>query len=307
MTAAFSRVLVPLDGSSLAEQALPVGAAIARKAGAALHLVTVIEPAPVMVLPAELPVPLEPIEPAATVELSDYLQLIAGATREAQQREPTTAVLHGGAAASLGLYVRERTIDLVVMTTHARKGLSRWWLGSVADSLVRQLRVPVLLLHPRELPQPTEFRRILVALNGELDQPVLEAATALGRLDPPARYLLLHVVEPPIPVLSPLAAYPAHLPPPGDERVEAAAHKAVDAAADRLRAEGHVAEPKVIVGRGVPDRVIEPAAAFGADVIVVGTHAPHGLERALLGSVAERIVHGTSLPVLVVPVPRVPA
>jgi nucleotide-binding universal stress UspA family protein len=52
--------------------------------------------------------------------------------------------------------------------------------------------------------------------------------------------------------------------------------------------------------------VIEPAVAFGADVIVVGTHAPHGLERALLGSVAERIVHGTSLPVLVAPVPRVP-
>jgi nucleotide-binding universal stress UspA family protein len=297
---------VPLDGSSLAEQALPVGAAIARKAGAALHLATVIEPVPVMVLPAELPVPIEPIESATTVELSDYLQLIAGATGEAQQREPATAVLHGSAADALGRYVGEQTIDLVVMTTHARRGLSRWWLGSVADSLVRQLRVPVLLLHPRELPQPTEFRRILVALNGELEQPVLEAAAALGRLDPPAGYLLLHVVEPPIPVLSPLAAYPAHLPSRGDERAEAAAHQAVDQAADRLRAEGHAVERKVIVGRGVPDRVIEPAVAFGADVIVVGTHAPHGLERALLGSVAERIVHGTSLPVLVAPVPRVP-
>ncbi len=307
MTASFNRVLVPLDGSSFAEQALPVGAAIARKANAALHLVTVIEPLPVMALPAELPVPIEPIEPATTVELTDYLQLIAGATREAQQREPTTAVLHGGAADALGRYVENQAIDLVAMTTHARKGLSRWWLGSVADSLVRQLRVPVLLLHPRELPQPTEFRRILVALNGELDLPVLDVAAALGRLDPPARYLVLHVVEPPIPVLSPLAAYPAHLPPPGDERAEAAAHQAVDQAAARLRAEGHTVDAKVILGRGVPDRVIEPAVAFGADVIVVGTHAPHGLERALLGSVAERIVHGTSLPVLVAPVPRASA
>lgn len=306
MTTPFSRVLVPLDGSPFAEQALPVGAAIARKAGAALHLVTVVEPVPVMVLPPEMPVPLEPIEPATTAELTDYLELIAGATLESQRREPTTAVLHGGAADVLGQYVREQAIDLVVMTTHARKGLRRWWLGSVADSLVRQLRVPVLLLHPRELPQPTEFRRILVALDGELDQPVLDAAAALGRLDPPARYLLLRVVEPPIPVLSPLAAYPAHLPPPGDERAEVEARNTLDGLTDRLRAEGHAVESRVLVGRGVPDRVIEPAVAFGADVIVVGTHAPHGLERALLGSVAERIVHGTSLPVLVAPVPRMP-
>ena len=300
-TTGLRHVLVPLDGSPFGEQALPVGAAIARKADAALHLASVLEPAPVLVLSPELPVAAEPVQPASVVAASDYLDLIAAATHDAQGRQPITAVLRGPAADALREHVEEHGIDLIVMTTHARRGIARWWLGSVAESLVRQVRVPVLLLHPRDPPQATEFRRILVALDGELDEQVLDAARSLGRLDPPARYLLIRVVEPAIPLFTPLAAYPAHLSRSHYERAEADARQALEGVAERLRAEGHEAVPRVVVGRGVSDQVLELAAEFAPDIIVVGTHPAHGVERALLRSVADQVVRRTTLPVLVAP------
>ena len=293
-------ILVPLDGSELAEQALSVGASRAREAGATLHLVSVHEPLPVMAMPPDFPVAMQDLEERRREEMVQYLESVAAATRASLSTEVTASVLAGGAAATLCEYVETHPVDLVVMTTHGRTGLSRLWLGSVADRMLRRLAVPVLLLHPREAPQPTEFRHLLVALDGELEEPVLAAAMAVGR--DTARYTLTRVVEPTIPIVSGLAMRPGHLPPDWTAQQEIGARNYLARLADRLGEPGLEVSWQVLVGRGVADQVLELAEAIGADCIVVGTHGARGMERLLLGSVADKIVRGTKVPVLVAPV-----
>lgn len=293
-------ILVPLDGSELAEQALSVGASRAREAGATLHLVSVHEPLPVMAMPPDFPVAMQDLEERRREEMTQYLEAVAAAARASRSTEVTASVLAGGASAALCEYVETHPVDLVVMTTHGRTGLSRLWLGSVADRMLRRLAVPVLLLHPREAPQPTEFRHLLVALDGELEEPVLAAAMAVGR--DTARYTLTRVVEPTIPIVSGLAMRPGHLPPDWTAQQEIEARNYLARLADRLGEPGLEVSWQVLVGRGVADQVLELAEAIGADCIVVGTHGARGMERLLLGSVADKIVRGTKVPVLVAPV-----
>jgi hypothetical protein len=96
-------------------------------------------------------------------------------------------MLHGPVARTLSEYADDNAVDLIVMTTRGRQGFSRWLMGSVADQLLRHVRVPVLLLHPREHPLPIQFRRILVAMDGDIEEPVATSAVALGWLYPAVR------------------------------------------------------------------------------------------------------------------------
>jgi nucleotide-binding universal stress UspA family protein len=295
-------ILVPLDGSELAEQALAVGASRARKAGATLHLVSVHEPMPLGGMPPDYPIVMFDLEEETRASLAEYLESVAAVARATLQTPVITSLVTGAAAAALCEYVDLHSVGLVVMTTHGRGGLSRFWLGSVADRMLRRLDVPVLLLHPRDVPQSTEFHRILVALDGQIEAPVVDAARALGEPAAAARYVLTRVVEPTIPVLSGLAARPGHLPPNWNEAREIEARNYLARLTDELRATGLDATSQVLVGRGVAAQVLELAEAIGADCIVAGTHGARGMERLLLGSVADKIVRGAHVPVLVAPV-----
>jgi nucleotide-binding universal stress UspA family protein len=297
-------VLVPLDGSAVAEQALPMGAACARKAGGTLHLVSVHEPMPALGLPPDFPVEMANVEQEWRLTLEQHLETAARSVQPSLPTPVVRSVITGEPASALCAYVESHSVDLVVMTTHGRGGLSRMWLGSVADRLLRRLQVPLLLLHPRELPQPAAFHRILLALDGEIEEPVVEAALALGRMEPGVRYVVTRVVEPLIPILSGLAARPGHLPPNWNEVREIEARNYLARLTDRLRAGGVDASSQVLVGRGIAGQVLELADAVGADCIVVGTHGARGMERLLLGSVADKIVRGAKVPVLVAPVRR---
>ncbi len=301
MSTRFHSILVPLDGSPIAEQALSVGASLARRAGAALHLVSVQEPVPVAVTAEVGQYGLE-LEREAREELSRYLAGILDLTRSTQDLAVQGEVLDGAAAKALADYVARQEIALVVMTTHARKGLGRWWLGSVADRLLRRLSIPVLLLHPRELPQPTRFRRILVALDGQIEDPVLGPAIALGSLEDDAEYTLFRVAESSVPLLTTLASSPSRLGQPHGERdAEDAAREHLERIANRLRIEGLDVSWRVVRARDVPRQVLELARETGADCIAMGTHGAGGIERLLAGSVADKVVRGADLPVLVGP------
>lgn len=298
-------ILVPLDGSALAEQALGVGAARARKTGATLHLLSVREPLPVLALPPDVPLPTNDLEDQAHAELQRYLESVATAARSMLRSPVTTAVLTGNPAAALCAYVEDHEVDFVVMTTHGRTGLSRLWLGSVADRMLRRLAIPVLLLHPSEEPQPTDFRRLIVALDGTFEQPVLDAVLALGARPGTTRCLLTRVVEPAIPVLSGLATRPIQLPPDWNVRREIDARNYLARIAGPMAKAGWNVDSQVLVGRGVAAQVLALADAAGADCIVVGTRGARGLERLMLGSVADKVVRGSRVPVLVAPVGHV--
>jgi nucleotide-binding universal stress UspA family protein len=301
MSRTYRSILVPLDGSAVAEQALAVGASLARRTGATLHLVSVQEPIPAAVT-AEVGQYGMELERESRAELNRYLSDTIETTRRAAPITLHGELLEGHPADAIAQYVTDHGIDLVVMTTHARKGLARWWLGSVGDRLLRRVSIPILLLHPSELPQPTHFRRILVALDGEIEDPVLDAATGLGGLEENAEYLLFRVAEPPVPLLTPLAASPSQMGQPHLARaMEDAAAEYLDRVQRRLHAAGHKASWRVVRSRDIPDQVVELAEETGADCIVLGTHGARGLERFLIGSVADKVVRSTALPVLVSP------
>lgn len=286
MTTTFRAIMVPLDGSPLAEQALSVGASLARRTGAALHLVSA------------------RTSPEADGDMPSYLASIANAVEVEQGLPARVAVLHGAAADVLLEYARSAPIDLIVLTTHGRGGLKRWWLGSVADQLLRRSGTPLLLLHPCEFPQPTTFGRILVGLDGESDERILERAVAFGALSSPVRFILAAVVEPEIPLLTPLALYPHHLGPTWSEQRLAEAEGRLVHHADRLRLRGLDVSTKVVEGRGVADSLVELGRALSAECLVVGTHGLEGIERMVLGSVAAKTLRGAEVPVLVVPMAR---
>ena len=295
-------ILVPLDGSELAQQALAVGIARARKAGAALHLVSVREPMPPLALPPEVPLPTHQLEAEAMENLREYLAAVAGTARTDLAGPVTTAVLAGDPATELCGYIETHGVDLVVMTTHGRTGLSRLWLGSVADRMLRRLAIPVLLLHPADVPAPAEFGHLVVALDGDIEDPVIDAMLAIGARPGSTRCILTRVVEPPMPVLSGLAMRPGHLPPDLVSRQVEEARSYLSRIAEPMVNAGWDVDWQVPVGRGVASQVLALAEASAADCIVAGTHGARGLERLLLGSVADKIVRGAKVPVLVAPV-----
>lgn len=233
-----------------------------------------------------------------------YLGRLADAPIAAQQGTVRTTILQGQVPEALAAYAERGKVGLIVLTTHGRGGLARWWLGSTADQLLQKSVTPLLLLHPREGPQPTTFNRIMVALDGESDRKVLEMALTLGALTPGAHFVLTRVIQPEIPLLTPLAMYPHHLGPNWDERrVDEARIKLTDLV-DELQRHGHSATWKVIEGRGIADCVLELSQALGADCLVVGTHGLTGIERMAVGSVAAKVLRGAQIPVLVVPMRR---
>ena len=299
----FHAILVPLDGSRLAEQAISAAAGIARRAGAALHFAMVHEPPPARLLTSEPPRVVEELDQEARMWSAEYLETAATAVRTTHGLPVTTACLNGQPATVLAEYIRGRKVDLTVMTTHGTGGLNRWWLGSVADRLLRRTSVPVLLLHPRDLPQPTEFHRILVALDGEIEGPVLEPALALGSLGSGACYLLTRVVAPAAPILSPLAAYPTRHRPDWAKRQEIAARNYLARLSSRLQGGGFVVRTEVVVARAIAEAVLDAARSHAADLIAVGTHGASGAERLILGSVADKVLRTATQPVLVAPAP----
>jgi nucleotide-binding universal stress UspA family protein len=298
----FRNILVPLDGSEYAEQAVSVAGSIARRSGGALRLASVEEPLPALELASGSPDVAREVELEECDQLTHYLDSIACAARDVQGGTVGTAVLHGPVATALSDYVETNAMDLVVMTTRGLRGLSRWLIGSVAHQLLRRTHVPVLLLHPHELPQPAEFRRILIALDGEIEDAVLGPAIALGSLYPAVRYTLTRVVEPARPALTPFDPYPEPFEPEGIERSVIESRNYLEKVCVQLRAQGLEATYKVLVGWGIASQVLQLAEALGADCIAVGTHSRRGAERLILGSEADTIVRGAAVPVLIGPV-----
>lgn len=143
----FDRIMVPLDGSELAERALPYARELAAATRATLHLVRVVDLPPVVKayrLGAPVNVYAEVIA-AQRDEANAYLEG-ARAREERAGRPVTVQRLDGDAATVLLDYVRDAGIDTVVMTSHGGSGLTRWALGTVADRVMRGGTVPVLLV-----------------------------------------------------------------------------------------------------------------------------------------------------------------
>ena len=299
----YRSILVPLDGSSFGEHALPLAAGLARRAGAKLSLVHVhkqdVEPE----LPTLTPYQFEGLtatrlERRTTAEEGTYL---AEVSRRLGERAPlalTTANLGGVLSTALERYVREGDGDLLVMTTHGRGALGRLWLGSVADTLVRRAGKPVLVVHAVEgEPAPLEaepvIERVLVALDGSsLAEQVIPHAADLARLLG-AKVELFSLVTPAMVAGGTFGVSPG-----------ATAGETIAGAQSYLGKIAATLGPELVVetyataGQDPAAGICAAAALRGAGLLALATHGRSGLSRLVAGSVAERVVHNTFLPVL---------
>lgn len=146
----FARILVPLDGSELAEAAFGPAVAMARLWSASLTLVRIVQPVllatdPALPLPSSYDAELTDMERTAAQR---YLEQKAEELRQQGVPASSRTLLGGATAATLLDLLRQGTFGLVVLATHGRGGLGRLALGSVADTLVRAADVPVLVVRP---------------------------------------------------------------------------------------------------------------------------------------------------------------
>jgi nucleotide-binding universal stress UspA family protein len=295
---AFRSIVVPLDGSHFGEYALPYALGLARRAEARVELVHVHEPLTIPGL--RLPV-LEAEDREARERAQNYLDdLVARVSAEAPV-EAGRSLLLGQPADALCAWLPTSGTDLVVMTTHGRGPLSRFWLGSVATELAQCSPVPVLLVRPKEGPPDLAAdpapRRILIPLDGSpFGERIIPVAAAVGALSG-AGYRLLRVVPP---VLTSsgggLGELGAGTPTVAEQlRDEASCYLAGLAA----RAPGlSAAVTRVAVDWPPAVAILADADANGIDLIALETRGRSGLAKALLGSVADKVVRGATVPVL---------
>jgi nucleotide-binding universal stress UspA family protein len=138
-------ILVPLDGSALAEVALSTAVDLASR-DSTLVLVRSTE------AHTGLGDDMVEAQVKAVREAEEYLEAVAGRTRKAGSAKVETHVWYGPPAASIIEAARVMKVNLIVMSTHGRGGLGRLILGSVAESVLRGTRTPILLLRPSEAP-----------------------------------------------------------------------------------------------------------------------------------------------------------
>jgi nucleotide-binding universal stress UspA family protein len=283
----YERIMVPLDGSTFAECALPLGVRLARRARAELRLVMVAEPDG---LPAE--------------QCGEYLDRVADRIREDGSLSVTTTVRLGAVVTALLAESAETGGGLTVMATHGRGGVSRMWLGSVASGYVHQTREPLVLVRPErgEGSEPVVhwgFARILVPLDGSpLSERVLDHAADFGRMFD-ASYHLTRIVSPPVDIGAPYAPTAVTVSPELlDAAVEAAEQYLGERAAE-LRSHGLEVTTAVRVGGQPGPGILEEAEASGCDSIAMATHGRVGISRAVLGSTTDKVVRAATVPVLV--------
>jgi nucleotide-binding universal stress UspA family protein len=287
----FKKILIPLDGSDLAEQALPVAFHLAKKMQSELILLSVARREPVaMVEPMGYGTWLYEEKPISIREQLDTY-LTKTVEKYAVADVPLTSLLkEGDEAGEIVDTAVSQEIDLIIMSTHGRSGLSRWFMGSITEKVMHQAPCPLLILRDSTLPE-----HILITLDGsELAEtallPGLTLAAGIG-----ADVTLLQVLEGSSPQ------------PDADDRLESAEnadHKKQRHATLYLQT---VAErfsnyaPKTAIPYGKPaEAILSYAEGIPNSLIVIATHGRSGLARWVFGSVVEKVVRGASEPVLVI-------
>lgn len=303
----FRSILVPLDGSGFGEQALPVAISLARRLGAAIQIVHVHVPAWGVYGERGWPYD-ETLDSAMRERDRAYLDTTLERLAAVADVPLSSALLDGTIANAISRHAAETGVDLLVLTTHGRGPLARFWLGSVADTLVRQVDTPLLLVPPQakapELSEDTAPRHVLVPLDGsELAEQILEPAMAVGAATQ-AKFTLLQVILPMLPPFYPAGT--TKVIGPVIQELEtlhlqefADGQKYLGRLAEPLRAKSLTVETRVVSHEQPVTAILEDATAVGADLIALATHGRGGLKRLLLGSVADKVLRGSATPVLV--------
>ncbi|MDQ4076594.1 MAG: universal stress protein [Chloroflexota bacterium] len=294
-----SFIVVPLDGSSLAEQALPLAVQIAKQTDAVLLLIRVVPPMPLRYTPgsmANVQRLWETLRAAANRYLDDV------ARRLAETGVPVvTRLVEGDVGESIADMADAHLTSYTVISTHGHTGVRRWRVGSVANRVLHLTRCPLFILRPREeqqidLVNLPEINRIVVPLDGSpLAEKVLPHAQEVAQVCD-AELLLFRALAPMPPAL--VGAGRTSLEAEWYDPLRQGAQDYLSRVASRLQAEG--ANVRLEIARGpAADAILELAGREEADLIAMTTHVREGFRRAMLGSVTDRVVRAGEVPVLV--------
>lgn len=288
-------ILVPLDGSQLAESVLPYVERIAVATGAETTLLNAIYMTGGW---GEYPLNIDLGKETTLVQ--SYLDS-QRKELEARGLKVKTEIAYEPPAQAILNCAADKDVDLIAMSTHGRSGITRWVLGSVADKVLHSTHRPLLLVRAKEAAQQEgqaiAINKILVPLDGsELSLAVLpfveDLAKALG-----SSLALFHAVAP-VGIYTGVEMAPTRA---GDllNQFVAQAHDFLTQVAKEIEQRGLQTDRSVSIGFAA-DEIVRAAADVQADLIALSTHGRSGLGRWVMGSVADAVVRRTTLPCLVV-------
>lgn len=288
-------ILVPLDGSAAAEATLPWAVHLARRTGADLYLAEVHAPPATMVDGETLASSVVPDEATREQEL-DYL---ASVQRRLQPSGLTvrSELLEGSVVASLAAYAQRIQPRWVVMLSHARGLLARFFLGETAREFVRQSTCPVLLIpadrQTHDVLEPVSAQRVVIPLDGSRrSERILESAADLAAAFQAEARLVLALMG-----VTDLEDGSTQGGPGGISSAEAQAY--LERQAATVRSRGVPTTCHVVPTGSAADVILAEAAARPGTIIAMSTHGRTGLSRVIWGSVADAVIRRAHTPVLV--------
>ncbi len=297
MNTLYEKILLPLDGSDLAQQAIPYAEKLAGSLGSQIKLIYV----------------RGPHEDKYSNMHKLYLQKIAEAMKSGAEQYTDkpgrdkiiveSTILAGDPAQEIVDYADKENIDLIVMSTHGRTGITRWALGSVADRVLRATRKPLALIRaknirPNTLPKNI-INKILVTLDGSAQSEVVipyveELASRIK-----AEVVLLHVLEPSYYVFTVGGFNWDAYSEKQRKSMKAFYTDYLQGIAAKFRKMGITTKYQVIFGI-VAEVIIDFSDKVHADFVAMSTHGRSGVNRWVLGSVAERVLRAGNTSLLLV-------
>lgn len=285
----YDRILLATDGSDHTRRAAAYVRTLADRFGAEVHVLAVADIGSVSVAFDAGGVEQEVIE-----RLRRQSEEWAAETGELVDAAET-AVRSGRPRKEILDYAAEHDVGLLAMGTHGRTGIRRYVIGSVTEHVLRRAEAPVLTARADGDAEDGEITRVLLPTDGsDASAAAVDHAVAVADACGAAIRVLSVVDTRALAAQSELA--------PSDivvESLEERSEHAVNEVAERCEGAGLSVE--TAIARGAPSQAIcEDAAESNADLVVMGTRGRSGLDRVLLGSVAERTVRQSPVPVMAV-------
>jgi nucleotide-binding universal stress UspA family protein len=288
------KILVPVDFSKPSMAALRHATDLAKQHRAqieVLHVVEALTYAPMI----SASVDMKELREMHEAHARKQLDRIAAALRRDRVRG-TTVIKVGRPSAAIAERAKSDGADLVVMATQGRHFVQHLLLGSVAERVVRAAPCPVLTVRAGVRPRKG-MRRVVVATDfSAASSAARDYAVALAR-GAGAKLVVLHAVEP-IALAGDVYGFTASA--TMYDAVDKAARQSLAAIFADLRKNRGLRVQGVLVNGAATTSIVDAAKKLRADVLVLGTHGHSGLDRVLLGSVAERVVRTSPVPVLTV-------
>lgn len=301
----FQKILVPLDGSEIAECVLPhVQALAVSNKDISINFIYVVAPLDVAMIDAKYR---KKIEAEAKKAASDYLKKLVA--RTSLKDNAVTNVVLGKVADTISDYAAKNKMDLIVMATHGRSGVQRWLYGSVADKVIHGAKTPVWLVKAASTHKAAyslkRKLKILAPLDGsEVAEAALKYLKVLGKQFPANKQdiILARVCE----IFSPPMGYPPPMSMSWEEylghekkRCMSICRDYLSTVKDRLSKAG--LKTRTAVPEGDPaETLIDYVNKHSIDLVVLSTHGRTGFSRWAFGSIAEKLLRGANCPVLLV-------